>query len=112
MENLDQHLEHALSFAQYQTTLNQQKRLLKEKFDSNTLMAYNGGLFRITPEFLSGYDIESEWVLDINQQPIKIEDHQEFLNDARNIYRTAIKEYGEEYQKLRRQRSVRALTDL
>jgi hypothetical protein len=112
MENLDQHLEQALSFAQYQTTLNQQKRLLTEKFESNTLLAYNGGLFRITPEFIAGYDTESNWVLDVNQQPINIDDHQNFLNLAKETYRTAIKEYGESFQQLRRQRSVRALTDL
>jgi hypothetical protein len=112
MENLDQHLEQALSFAQYQTTLNQQKRLLKEKFESDTLFAYNGGLFRITPEFLNGYDTASAWVLDVNRQPIKIDNHQEFLDNARVTYRTAIATYGEEFQQLRRQRSVGALTDL
>jgi hypothetical protein len=112
MENLEQHLEQALSFAQYQSTLNQQKRLLKEKFESDTLFAYNGGLFRITPEFLNSYDTGSLWTLDVNQQPVKIENHSEFLENAREVYRTAIAAYGEAFQQLRRQRSVRALTDL
>jgi hypothetical protein len=112
MENLDQHLEKALSFSQYQTTLNQQRRLLKEKFLADTLFAYNGGLFRITPEFLISVDTEVPWILDINSQPINIENYADFLENARTIYRSAIKEYGEAFQQLRRQRSVRALTDL
>ena len=112
MENLDQHLEKALSFAQYQTTFNQQKRLLKEKFEADSLFAYNGGLFKITPEFLASADIESSWILDINGHPINIDNYEDFLQNARSVYRTAIKEYGESFQQLRKQRSVRALTDL
>ena len=105
-------LEQALSFAQYQSTLNQQRRLLKEKFESDTILPFNGGLFRITQEWLGGFDKESHWVLDINNTPIKIDNPEELFAMAKETYANAINTYGEEYQKLRRQRSVRSLTDL
>jgi hypothetical protein len=105
-------LEQALSFSQYQTTLNQQRRLLKEKFESDTILAYAGGLFKITQEWLGGFDKDCKWILDINNTPISIDSPNELLNTAKEIYLTAIAAYGEEYQKLRRQRSVRSLTDL
>ena len=112
MENIDQHLEEALSFAQYQTTLNQQRRLLKEQFESNTIVAYNGGLFKITQEWLGGFDLTSRWFLDNNNIPVEITNPKELLDIARDTYSRAIYRYGEEYQMLRKQRSVRSLTSL
>ncbi len=112
MENLEQQLEKALSFAQYQSTLNQQRKLLKEQFESDTILAYSGGLFKITQEWIGGFDVESEWVLDMNGNPVKIDNSQELLSMARETYKSALMTYGEEYQKLRRQRSVKSLVDL
>lgn len=105
-------LEQALSFAHYQTTLNQQRRLLKEQFESDTILPFNGGLFKITQEWLGGLTTDTEWVLDINGNPVSVENPIELLDAATELYKTAIKHYGEEYQKLRRQRSVRSLTDV
>lgn len=112
MENLDQQLEEALSFAQYQSTLNQQRKLLKEQFETDTVVAYNGGLFKVTPEWLGGFDIESNWCLDNRGTPVQVLDPTELYNTAKTAYRQALAKYGEEFQKLRTQRSVRSLTDL
>ncbi len=112
MENLEQQLEKALSFAQYQSTLNQQRKLLKEQFESDTILAYSGGLFKITQEWIGGFDLESEWVLDMNGNPVKIDNPRELLTMARETYKSALTIYGEEYQKLRRQRSVKSLVEL
>jgi hypothetical protein len=112
MENLDQQLEEALSFAQYQSTLNQQRRLLKEQFETDTVVAYNGGLFKITQEWLGGFDSTSSWFLDANGTPILVTNPTELYDNARSAYNKAIVQYGEAYQKLRTQRSVRSLTDL
>lgn len=105
-------LDQALSFSQYQSTLNQQRKLLKEKFESDTILAYGGGLFKVTQEWLGGFDKDCKWVLDINNNPISIDSPNELFDMAKETYSTAINSYGEEYQKLRRQRSVRSLTDL
>jgi hypothetical protein len=112
MENIDQHLESALSFAQYQTTINQQRRLLKEKFESDTVIAVNGGLFKITQEWLGSFDTTNNWYIDTNGNPTHIENPGEFLAEARTIYRQAVAKYGEEFGKLRTQRSVKTITDL
>lgn len=112
MENIDQHLESALSFAQYQTTINQQRRLLKEKFESDILIASNGGLFKITQEWLGSFDANSNWFIDINGNPTHIENPAIFLAEAQSIYQQALARYGEEFTKLRTQRSVKSLTDL
>jgi hypothetical protein len=63
MENTS--LDDALSFANYQATLNQQRRLLKEKFDSDCIIVYNGGLFQVTQSWLSSFDTNAKWILDI-----------------------------------------------
>tara|TARA_B110000503_G_C7058415_1_gene375537 strand:- start:372 stop:713 length:342 start_codon:yes stop_codon:yes gene_type:complete len=108
----EQQLEQALSFAQYQSTLNQQRRLLREQFESDTTLAYNGGLFKVTQEWIGSIDLEAKWVLDMNGNPINIDDAADLKSMATTAYREALTKYGEEYQKLRRQRSVRSLTDL
>lgn len=110
--SIDTQIEQALSFARYQTSLNQQRKLLKEQFESATILPYNGGLFKITQEWLGGFDKESNWVLDINSNPIHVENPTELYESAKETYRNAIATYGEEYQKLRRQRSVRSLVEL
>ena len=112
MENLDQQLEAALSFAQYQTTLNQQRRLLKEQFETDTIVAYNGGLFKITQEWLGGFDSTNEWFLDSREMPVKVDNPQELLEQARKAYKEAIEKYGKAFQDLKTQRSVKRLTDL
>jgi len=110
MENID--LNDALSFANYQSTVNQQRILLKQKFDSDCIIAYNGGLFRITQEWLGGFDQKFEWVLDMNNRPVKIENPEEFYNEANSTYKKALTEYGTEFQNLRTQRNVSSLVGL
>lgn len=112
MENLDSQLEAALSFAQYQTTLTQQRRLLKEQFETETIVAYNGGLFKITPEWLGGFDKTSSWFLDMNDNPVVVADPENLYQQAAAAYKTALTKYGDAYQLLRRQRSVKLLTEL
>jgi hypothetical protein len=112
METINTHLEQALSFANYQTTLNQQRRLLKQKFENDCIVAHNGGLFKISQEWLAGFDAESLWCLDMNQNPVQIENSTEFFEKAQLAYRTALSEYGTAYQELRKQRSVRVLTGI
>ena len=112
MENLDQKLEEALSFAQYQTTLNHQRRVLRDQFESDTVLAHSGGLFKITQEWIAGFNSNIKWHLDSRSNPVYVENPQELLDAAKAVYEKAITKYGEAYYKLRTQRSVKALTDL
>jgi hypothetical protein len=109
MENL----EKALSFANYQFTLTKQRKLLAEKFKENTVLAYNGGLFQITPEFIAGVKTtRTPYVIDMNGNPIKIEDLDELILRSQEIYEKAITVYGDEFSALRTKRNVKAIVDL
>jgi uroporphyrinogen-III decarboxylase len=109
MENLEQ----ALSFANYQLTLTQQRRLLTQKFQEATVIAYNGGLFKITPELIAGVKhLQSKWLLDMNGTPIKIENAGDFLADAETAYNKAINDYGDQFSALRLKRNVKSLVEL
>jgi hypothetical protein len=109
MENLEQ----ALSFANYQGTLTRQRKLIAQKFQEETVMAYNGGLFKITPELLAGVqELQSNWILDSNGNPIKVDDLTDFIDKAKDLYDTAITNYGTEFSALRLKRNVKSLVDL
>jgi len=112
MEQSTPNIEAALTWAQYQSTLNQQRQVLKERFESDSVVAYNGGLFKITQSWLGGFDFDAEWALDSNGLPIKVLDSKGFYQMARDAYIQALKTYGEAYEQLRRQRKVRGLTEL
>lgn len=105
-------IEAALSWAQYQSTLNQQRQVLKERFENDTIVAYNGGLFKITQAWLGGFDLNAKWALDSNGLPVKVLDSQQLYQLAHDAYTRALTAYGEAYEQLRRQRKVRGLTEL
>lgn len=108
-------LDAALEFANYQSTLNQQKEVLRQKFKDSCLMAKSGGLFLISPEFISGLtalDHQHSFVIDCNHTPVYIEDIPLFLAEAKSIYNQAVQDYGNEFSKLKTQRSVKSLVGL
>jgi hypothetical protein len=108
-------LASALAFANYQSTLTQQKNILRQKFQDDCILAQNGGLFLVTPEFIAGLQAiqtTTRYVLDMNSNPILIEDISQFMQDALHCYEVAIAAYGIEYSKIKTQRSVKALVGL
>lgn len=109
MENL----EKALSFANYQFTLTKQRKLLAEKFKENTVLAFNGGLFQVTPEFIAGIKTtRTPYIIDMNGNPIKVDDLDELILRAQETYEKAITTYGDEFTSLRTKRNVKAIVDL
>jgi hypothetical protein len=108
-------LDKALAFANYQVTLTEQKKLLKQKFDDACIVASNGGLFQITLTFLSGIKTiseEAQWVQDANGNPIWIANISEFVTVCYNTYHNALSVYGQSYEQLKKQRSVKSLVGL
>lgn len=111
MQNLDE----ALAFSNYQATLSRQKTIIRQTFQDQCLLGYNGGLFFITPEFIAGLDVlgaESRYVIDSNQNPIWIENLADLKLKSIECYKLAVKQYGVEYSKLKTQRSVKSLVGL
>lgn len=99
----------------YRALLANQILVLEQKFKDQCVVAHSGGLFHITPELLnqlSNIKETSQWILDMNQNPIFIGAIANFYREAYNIYYTALKEFGEEFNNLKTQRSVNSLLDL
>lgn len=105
-------LEQALSFARYQQTLNNQRQILQEKFAADTLVARDGGLFQITAQWLSCFDPQLNWHIDVNGTPVYINDPQGFITEARELWAKTLAEYGEAWRELSRNRTVKGLVDL
>jgi hypothetical protein len=99
----------------YKNTLARQSDVLKQKFKDQCIIAWNGGLFLVTPEFLTGLRMiqqPAEWGLDMNQTPIWIPDVEFFYKQAYTVYYTALSDYGTAFNQLKSQRSVETILDL
>jgi hypothetical protein len=116
---MDSRLEKALSFSNYNKTLNLKRTALKEKADAKLTLAYNGGIFKserslvVFVQMLIDQGREENIVLlDINDNPILVESLNEFKNLLLDRYFEVTLEYYQEYQKIKRSRSVETLVDL
>jgi len=99
----------------YRNTLAQQTKILEQKFKDQCVVAYNGGMFLITPEFLTSIKNIKEtdqWVLDMNGNPIMVRGVAHFYEQAYNVYYTALNNFGTSFNQLKSQRSVDSILDL
>lgn len=99
----------------YRQALNQQTQIIQQKFEDQCIVAHSGGLFKITPEFLASLKNIKElnqWVLDMNNNPIMIQGIAHFHEEAYNVYYTALTIFGQEFKKLKTQRSSDSILDL
>jgi len=114
---MDERLEKALDFSNYMITLDNQKRLLKEKYQEDLMYYHNGGTFTATKElitFCSSMESsqQEEIILtDDNNIPIKVTT-QEFLDGIRDTYFQASNKYYVEFDKLISNRTVEGIIDL
>lgn len=115
---MDERLDKALKFSNYMITLNNQKRIIKEKFFEDLLYFNSGCQFTVTKELITfvGLLIErgddTDVVLtDDNDIPAKIEDLNKFYADILNTYFTASNNYHTKYEELRKNRSVEKLVN-
>ena len=111
-------LTKALEFANYRTTLNVQHNALKAKVQTLLNYSINGGTFNISQELISFVKLllDREYtdavLLDVYNNPIKIDDLDDFLDEILSRYFEAVNEYHAEYQKLRKARKVHKLIEL
>jgi hypothetical protein len=99
----------------YRTAFLQQKKIIEQQFKDQCIISQNGGLFLITPELLvSINDIKEtdQWMLDMNQNPIYIQNIANFYDRAYNIYYTALADFGKSFNQLKSQRSVESLLEI
>lgn len=116
---MDSRLEKALSFSNYNKTLNLKRTTLKEKSDAKLTLAYNGGIFKSERSLIVFVQMlidqgraDNIVLLDINDNPILVENLDDFKNLLLDRYFEVTLEYYQEYQKIKRSRSVETLVDL
>ena len=115
---MDERLEKALQFSNYMVTLNNQKRLIKEKYFEDLIYFHNGCQFTVSKELITfvGLFIEKGITEDVvltddNDIPTKINNLESFFDDILDVYFTASNAYQKNYDDLKTKRSVKKLTD-
>jgi hypothetical protein len=116
---MDDILKKALDFSNYNQTLNIQKKTIKEKLDLKITYGHNGGLFKIDQSLIVFVQmlidqnrIENIPLIDYNGNPILVADLNKFKEEIFDRYFTAIYDYFNEYEKIKKSRSVNKLVDL
>lgn len=115
---MQEQLKKALEFANYQQTFSIQRRLLKEKIEAKLTYGCNGGIFRIDRNLLTFVEMlcmkgrtTGLVILDLNDNPILIEDLEAFRDEVFSRYFETSHEYFEAYQSLKKSRSVEKLLE-
>ena len=115
---MQEEFKKALDFSNYRQTFSIQRKTLKEKTDAKLTYGVNGGIFKIDRSLLNFVEMlinrdrsENVVILDVNENPILIENLVDFREEIFDRYFTATLEYYEEYQNLKKSRSVEALLE-
>ena len=84
------------------------KRILREKIQTDLHVPYNGGLFKASPEliaFLNAWDSDELFLEDTYQNPVKI-DRKELLNKCREHYQITMNTWHCQHEDIKRARKV------
>jgi hypothetical protein len=116
---MQEEFQKALDFSNYRQTFAIQRKTLKEKIDAKLTYGFNGGIFKIDRELLNFVEMmiykdrsENVVILDVNENPILVENLVDFREEIFDRYFSATFEYHEEYQKLKKARSVEKLLEV
>ena len=114
---MDEKLSKALEFGNYSTTLSNQRRMLKEKFVTETIYFFQSAQFTINKELINYCQTlidngQTSFILiDDNDIPIQIEYIDDFREEILNKYFVALNNYHIEYSKLEKSRTVDGLVE-
>jgi hypothetical protein len=84
------------------------KRILREKIQTDLHMTHNGGMFKITPEllaFVQTWPVDEIYLEDVYENPIKI-DRQVFLVTAQQHYQTVMNTWHDQYEDIKKIRKI------
>ena len=116
---MEEQLKKALDFSNYRQTFSIQRRTLKEKIESKLTYGCNGGIFKIDRSLITFVQLLIDQgrvsgvpLIDSNENPILIDNLETFRDEILDRYFTATLEYYEQYQDLKKSRSVEKLLDL
>ena len=116
---MDDQLKRALDFSNYRQAISIQRKALKEKIEAKLTYGCNGGIFKIDRSLITFVQmlidqgrLQGVPLLDTNETPILIDDLPAFRDEILDRYYTSTLEYFEDYQKLKKSRSVDKIIDL
>jgi hypothetical protein len=116
---MEEQLKKALDFSNYRQTFSIQRRTLKEKIEAKLTYGCNGGIFKIDRSLITFVQllidqgrISGVPLIDSNENPILIDNLETFKDEILDRYFTSTLEYYEQYQDLKKSRSVEKLLDL
>jgi hypothetical protein len=116
---MDETLKAALDFSNFNQTLNTQRRLIKEKLESRLIYGHGGGIFKIDRSLIVFVQmlidqgrIENVPIVDINDNPVMVPDLEKFRDEIFDRYFSATTDYLNEFNKIKKSRSVEKLVDL
>lgn len=114
---MDERLAKALDFSNYMVTLNNQKRLIREKYEEDLLFFYKGSQFSVSRELITfvgamlDRDQDSIVLTDDNGIPANVDNVQEFYDSIVDVYFSASNLYYAQYEALKKNRSVEKLVE-
>jgi len=113
---MNENLKQALDFSNYQITLTNQRKIIKEKAEGKLTFGSNGGIFKIDRSLICFVQmlidqgrLENVPLLDTNNNPTLIPNLETFKDEIFDRYFSVTLEYYEEYEALKKQRSVEKL---
>jgi hypothetical protein len=116
---MEEQLQKALDFSNYRQSLSVLRKTLKEKNEAKLTYGYAGGIFKIDRSLITFVQMLLDQdrtsgvpLIDANNNPILIDDLEKFKDEILDRYFTATLEYYEQYQALKKSRSVEKLLDL
>ena len=115
---MDKEFEEAISQSNYRAIFENQKEKLKEILQGQLLYSCNGGQFQLNVLLFSEVILylndgkTQHTILDMNLNPIRIANLEEFLKDIRSRYTEAVNKYTVELSKLKRSRQIPTLIQL
>lgn len=101
-------IENLVAQVRQATDYQANKRMLRERIQTDLHMPFNNGLFKITPEllaFVSTWPLEIIYLEDTYQNPIEI-DKQVFLIKAQQHYHMVMNEWHQQHDELKRIRKI------
>lgn len=114
---MDERLEKALEFGNYRTTLANQKRNVISRMQILQKVHYNSGAFNANPQTIAFVHalIEnkktSSVIVDNKENPIEIENLQEFLDALISSYTEGVNEYKVQMDKFKKSRNIKKIMD-
>ena len=86
------------------------KRILREKIQTDLHVPYNGGLFKVTPELIMFANLqtlnENFYLEDVYQNPIHIVNPNEFTKLCNEHYHKVMNRWHQEHNELKRLRKI------